>query len=1027
MNRSHLSYAACLAWLAILLAAMSPVRAGEPATVEAAARVLDLRAFPVIEGASVGNMRTLGMLMYEAKGDAKTAFDFQRQQLKQRGWKEQPGGYQDATNASGSFAKDGYTVMVSTSNVNGEPDKQGVARVTLLNHGNVETGKLPVPLGVKPFYAHVGQTSYLTTAKVPETAKACRELLLAAGWEPYGMAGDEATSPMMYFKRNAIRLMAWISTAPAQDNKTVIRYSTELMSAELPVPVDAPDPRYNDSDGTLRYEWPGENADPVVAFYQERLPQRDWKATTERPIADDKEKTQFLIFRNPRGDMITLDMERYTGIVRVTVQHYTAAQVAEQDRLAEEAGERVRQKMAKKNEKVRVELMLPAMAAEVEQDKPERIEFKLGTGGGPVAFKVFRQYLIPAGWSEEDGVRTDPHSGSTTFKKGEATIDVRYFDTGLTDAEITVIGSAQVILEPKPVLDKTAAAPKAGKKTNLADIPGMPKLPAGVELPDLPAEVGELLKNLEGEKAAPKKSKAGNKKGAAPAGGVKVADITMPKDAISVEYNKTSKMIKLTSASDVDELAKFFLEELGEKGWDEAQRPMVTDDTAIIKLSNGNALLTIFVHQREEGTDATLVCKGIAWDTVPRSKVAPPSKIAVTKPAKKRPQEPASDSPLADTPNQSPDDEPKPAAPRARAQRIAVADQKQTGATLWAGGKVFKLNYGVAYESKQGDETATEVLLSVKPIAGDKLAALLNNGQDGGGAAGFDPHIRLRYDASGNLGYLFLYADGLSVNQSNSQENVVKAEIAVADGRARGKAVMETPGKLFDNEYRFDVAFDAKLANGSSAPAGDASAPGTDELGAEEHDGLPYPLITTNRSSIGSGYRNSATASVPAALPAVVDFYRRELTARGWKENVSAAKITADSASLAFAGPEGSVLVRLSKEGDGTSANVAARYPAKAKAAGILPQPNRARLILGNASEREVVVVINGQQYKVAAGLGAKDPKDGVSLHVLPGKYTFVFKIPGQPDKTEELKVALDETWGSIILPTGGYFVDQVY
>jgi hypothetical protein len=1021
MNRSQWCYVAFLGWLAILLAAMSSVRAAEPATVEAAARALDLRAFPVIDGASVSDMRTMGMLMYEAKSDAKTAFDFQRQQLKKRGWKEQPGGYQDAMNASGQFTKDGYIVMVSASNATGEPDKQGVVRVSLINYGNVETGKLPVPAGVKPFYAHGGETSYLTTAKVPETAKACRELLLAAGWEPYGTAGDEATSPMMYFKRNAIRLMAWVSTAPAQDNKTVIRYSTELMSADLPVPPDAPDPRYNDSDGTLRYDWPGEDPAPVATFYQEKLAKLGWKATTERPVVDDNRKTQFLVFRNPQSDMISLDMDHYTGIVRVKVQYYTAAKVAELDRLAKEEAERARQKMAKKNEKVRVELMLPAMAAKVEQEKPSRVKFELGTGGGPVAFKVLRQYLIPAGWSEEDGARTERNSGNTTFKKDEATIDVRYFDTGLTDAEITVVGSPQVIFEPKPVLDKTAAAPKAGKKTKLADIPGMPKLPAGVELPDLPEEVGDLLKNLEGEKTAGKKSKAANKKGAVPPGTVKVADITMPQDATSIEYNKTAKMIELTSASNVDELAKFFLSELAEKGWDEAQNPMVTDDTAIIKLSNGNASLTIFIHKRDEGTDATLVCKGVAWDAVP------PSKIAAKKPARKRSQEPAADSPLADAPSHSRDDEPKPAAPRVRAQRIAAADQKQTGATLWAGGKVFKLNYGVAYESKQGDETATEVLLSVKPIAGDKLAALLNNGQDGGDAAGFDPHVKLRYDASGKLGYLFLYAEGLSVNKSNSSENVVKAEIAVADGRARGKAVMEKPDKLFDNEYRFDVAFDAKVANGSSAPVGDASAPTTDELGAEEHDGLPYPLITTNRSSSGSKYRKSATASVPAALKAVIDFYRRELTSRGWKENVAAAKVTADNAALVFAGPEGSVLVRLSKEGDGTNANLAVRYPAKAKSAGILPQPNRARLILGNASEREAVIVINGQQYKVPAGRGAKDPKDGVSLHVMPGKYTFVFKIPGQPDKTEELKVALDETWGSIILPTGGYFVDQVY
>ncbi len=1022
MNRSFLPFSARLALLAFSLLATSSAVADEPATVDAAARVLDLRTFPLIEGADVSDRPTLGMLMYEARGDAKKAFDFQRRQLAQRGWKEQPGGYQDAMNASGQFTKDGYMVMVSTSNVMGEPDKQGFARVSLVNYGNVETGKLPVPPGVKPFYSHGGETSYLTTAKIPATAKACRELLLAAGWEPYGSAGNEATSPMMYFKRNAIRLTAWISTAPAQDNKTVIHYSTELLSADLPMPPDAPDPRYNDSDGTLRYDWPGEDPDPVTAFYQKTLSQREWKATTERPVVDDKERTQFLVFRNPRGDMIELDMQRFASIVRVKVQYRTAAEVAELDRLAKGAQEQLRLKMAKKNEKIRVELMLPAMAANIEQEKPERVEFKLDSGGGPVAFKVFRQYLVPAGWAEQDGTHSDANIGNISFKKDGATINAHYFDTGLTAAEITVVGSSEIVFEPRPVLDKTAVAPKAGKKTNLADIPGMPKLPAGVELPDLPDEVGEVLKNLGRDEAgkAAKRGKAANKNGAAANGAVKVADIAVPKDATSLEYNKTTKMIKLTSASDVGELARFFLDALAEQGWSEAQKSTVTDSTAIIKLANGDASLTIFVHKQEDGSDATLICKGIAWDAVP------PSKVAAKKPARKRVPGPATDSPLADTPGHAPDDEPKPA-PRTRAVRIAAADQKQTAATLWAGGKVFKLNYGVAYQTQQGDEIATEVLLSVKPIAGDKLAALLNNGQDGGDAAGFDPHIKLRYDASGKLGYLFLYADGLSVNKSNSSESVVKAEVAVADGRARGKAVMEKPDKLFDNEYRFDVAFDAKLANGGSAPGGNASAPAVDELGAEEHDGLPYPLITTNRSSSGSKYRKSATASVPATLKAVVDFYRRELASRGWKENTSAAKVLADSASLPFAGPEGSVLVRLSKEGDGTSANLAVRYPSKAKAAGILPQPNRARLILGNASQQEALIVINGQQYKVPAGRGAKDPQDGVSLHVLPGKYTFVFKIPGQPDKTEELKVALDETWGSIILPTGGYFVDQVY
>ena len=158
----------------------------EPATVEAAARLLDLRTFPVMEEATESGRRTLGMLMYDAKGDAKTAYDFQRKQLSQRGWKELKGGYQDATNASGQFTKDGYTVAVSTSGAVGEPEKQGWSHVTVINHGNVSTSSLPVPKGVKPFYSLGGETSYLTESKVDETAAACRELLLAAGWEPYG-------------------------------------------------------------------------------------------------------------------------------------------------------------------------------------------------------------------------------------------------------------------------------------------------------------------------------------------------------------------------------------------------------------------------------------------------------------------------------------------------------------------------------------------------------------------------------------------------------------------------------------------------------------------------------------------------------------------------------------------------------------------------------------------------------------------------------------------------------------------------
>ena len=318
---------------------LGTARAAEPATADGAAKVLDLRTFPRMVATLESQMCTLGMLMYEAPGDPARAFDFQRKALTGNGWKEHPGGYHDASNHSGQFNKGDYSLSVSTSAIDGEAEKKGWSRVSLVNHGNVAANKLPVPKGAKPFGFFAGDAMYLTETKVPEAAKACEKLLLDAGWVPYGAAGDEQ-SPMLYFKKNAIRLMAWVSTAPAQGNKTMIRYSTELLSADLPVPPDAPDPRYNDTDKSLSFDFPGEESAPVVKFYQEALPKLGWKPTTDKPITDDDDRTEFMIFRNQQGDLISLDMGHYTDIVRVKVEFDTAAEVKEEERLAKAAAEK---------------------------------------------------------------------------------------------------------------------------------------------------------------------------------------------------------------------------------------------------------------------------------------------------------------------------------------------------------------------------------------------------------------------------------------------------------------------------------------------------------------------------------------------------------------------------------------------------------------------------------------------------------------------------------------------------------------
>ena len=95
----------------------------EPATAEEAAKVLDLRTIPIMEGAKTRSERTLGLLMYEAKGTPKAAFEFHRQQLVKLGFKELPGGYSDKTSSSGNFTKDGFRVSLSAGEISGDPTK----------------------------------------------------------------------------------------------------------------------------------------------------------------------------------------------------------------------------------------------------------------------------------------------------------------------------------------------------------------------------------------------------------------------------------------------------------------------------------------------------------------------------------------------------------------------------------------------------------------------------------------------------------------------------------------------------------------------------------------------------------------------------------------------------------------------------------------------------------------------------------------------------------------------------------------
>jgi hypothetical protein len=427
------------------LSGCGPKNAGEsikgPATAEQAARLIDLSTFPLVEGAKPPWPRGVASLSYAAPGEVKKAYEFHRKKLTAEGWKELPNSSVTAQAASGMFSRNGFVVSVSVYPA-GDP---GSLRIALQNHGNIKPGQLPIPSGVKSVYVGDSAAMYVTEAAVPATADSVRKLLLAQSWVPYGAAGDST-----WFKQNAIRINATVSAAPAQGGKTMISYSSELMSADIPAPLDAEELRYTDQNQELRFETAADK-NAVVAYYRKTLATVKWEPTLDHTVQiDDKDE---MIFRNPAKDMLTLAMPHDSrGKLFVAVRFQSAAEIAELDRQikaeaprlkaafeakrAEEA-EQETARVAEANKPLpKVAVTLPADAKGVEQSKDE-IKFTVGNGKAKAAAESLRKQFRDAGW-KEDLATLDPMAGALSFSKEKQSLTINYTDTGVMPAEITL-------------------------------------------------------------------------------------------------------------------------------------------------------------------------------------------------------------------------------------------------------------------------------------------------------------------------------------------------------------------------------------------------------------------------------------------------------------------------------------------------------------------------------------------------------------------------------------------------------------
>jgi hypothetical protein len=408
-----------------------------PATAAQAAHTLDLSTFPLIDGAKPPWPRVVASLSYSASGDVKTAFEFHLKKLIAQGWKELPNGSVTAQQASSMFSRNGFVVSVSVYPA-GDP---GNLRIAIQNHGNIRPGQLPVPSDAKKVYVGDSAAMYVTEAAVPATADAVRKLLLAQGWVPYGAAGDS-----VWFKQNNIRITATVSSAPAQGGKTMISFSSELMSADIPAPAESEDLRYADQNQELRFETVA-SKDSVVANYRKMLASAGWEPTLDHTVQiGDKDE---MIFRNPAKDMLTLAMPHDSrGKLYVSVRFQSAAEIAELDRQIKEEAPAIRAaaeaKQAEETKHVaeankplpKVAITLPAGAKGVEQSKDE-IKFTIENGKARAAAQGLQKQFRDAGW-KEDVASLDSMAGALSFSKDKQSLTINYTDTGVMPAEVSV-------------------------------------------------------------------------------------------------------------------------------------------------------------------------------------------------------------------------------------------------------------------------------------------------------------------------------------------------------------------------------------------------------------------------------------------------------------------------------------------------------------------------------------------------------------------------------------------------------------
>lgn len=1052
-----------------------------PATVADAIQWIDLRTFPVFPGTDLpGDRRQVGELHYEAPGELQEVFDFQRQELEKLGWQLLPDARLDGENPMADFTQHGFLVSVSVSGYSQQP---GHVSVWLKNHGNVLPGSLPTPEGVEPFYSSRSQASYVTTRPADETAEAVWKLILDQGWTPYGHAAEmryfkqnaillsadvrtHDAHPGKAFITYSTEQLS--SDLPVPEDVDDPRYTDSMKRLHFDHPEASPAELaafYNEHLGKLGWQ---PTSEPVG---------EETVSVVYRNDAKDMITLDMRVY----NDLTRVDVEHHTAdeIAALETQLRQNAALAQQE-AAEEA-----QAEAARMETARIEFPLPGHARDVEQDDEHNLTFTIATGAGKELLEQYEDHFQQAGW--ETGTSTlNDNFGMLQMEKDDMRLGIDFVDTGLGRAvEIDVSSSrARLIvnqdasgfaelggLSPPPPIPQEVLQQAPADIAIPADARELQVRPNANVAYKVAARVDRVARSfreamerhgwthhdtdLDEDHAS-----VSFRKGRAPvsasmhqfeggiitsvtiAGGginwqqlrsadqpldppvgtdpapprvAEVADIEMPPDALAdvegeapaepadgrllaeglavpeaaadLERDPDTEMVIFRSDMKATQIADFYREALAASGWSEIDDETFVDDgigVGAVSFEKGDWGIRLAIQDgRPESRSRVIIMgEGLAWS----SDEGEPF-----------------DSPEVELPEEQP-------------VAAQLAGKGTCRGTIFFGDAKYELKHALAAVRMESDEPVTRLYLNSEPFVKNALATIARDSASIIDIVdtGFPPCIEIRLGES--YSSFSCFVDGASINLGSA---TIQSTVEQADGQLAGRVHLEEAHEVFDKPFRFDVEVEIKLEDGKTL----AGEPGVGGLSVNERYALLVPMGCSQVTQGGSPYLESLQASIDAELADVVAFYRDELTQRGWTEDADRSREEESSAEMHFVSDEGPLDVEFKRRRGETMIDVSLRQEKLAQQHGIVPPEGKSMLILGNATEAAIQIVVDGKSHSLAAEQGARDPSQAVKLTLAPGKHTV--SVPNSDPETFE--VPAGACWGVIITPDGGLYSDRLY